>query len=121
MFRRGVVMSNLERALEYASKGGYRVFPCIPGSKAPLCSNGCRDATTDPEQINKWWNATPKANIGISTDGLWVLDVDLEPHPWLTLEREQSLAAVPMSRTPRGGRHYVFRQFAPAQTAATSS
>mgnify|MGYP004448381815 FL=1 len=34
-------------------------------------------ATTDPEQIKKWWDTWPDADIGIATgDGLLVIDVD---------------------------------------------
>ena len=67
----------LEAALSYGSMG-YRVFPCKVGLKIPACPNGFKDATTDPEQIKRWWGGQPY-NIGIATgaSGLVVVDFDL--------------------------------------------
>lgn len=73
-------------ALWYAEQG-FRVFPLIPGRKAPtgkcadckatecpgpascgheLC-HGVLDATSDRETVVRWWTDMPKANIGIAT------------------------------------------------------
>lgn len=103
--------SLLDAALRYAELG-YRVFPCVPGGKTPLTTNGFHDAATDPEQIERWWTANPSANIGLATEGLLVVDVDGRDNPWLSdqPERRLDLAAAPTSMTPRGGRHHVFRQ-----------
>jgi hypothetical protein len=68
-------MTMLESALRYAEQG-YPVFPCAPGRKQPLTPNGLLDATTDLDQIEAWWTATPNANIGLVTNGLLVIDVD---------------------------------------------
>jgi hypothetical protein len=64
-------------ALAYASRG-WLVFPCQPGGKAPATRHGFRDATTDPEQIRRWWERHPAANVAIATGapGPDVLDVD---------------------------------------------
>lgn len=99
-----------EAALRYAELG-YPVFPCAPGEKLPATANGFKDATSDPEQIDAWWTAKPSFNIGIPTEGLLVLDIDVEAN-WLNDEPERllELAGAPLSRTPSGGRHYVFRQ-----------
>ena len=43
----------LEAALRYAELG-YRVFPCVPGGKAPLTPHGFQDASADAEQIEVW-------------------------------------------------------------------
>jgi len=103
----------LQAALEYASKG-FRVFPLTIGGKRPagdLAPNGCKDATTNEDQICEWWTAKPDANIGIATDGLCIVDIDGADHPWLSDNgRLEALAGSPVSQTPRGGRHYVFRQ-----------
>lgn len=80
----------LDHALQYAGRG-WRVFPChsirdgacscgrecaSPG-KHPRTKNGVKDATTDSNQIIKWWTRWPDANIGIATgNGLTVIDVD---------------------------------------------
>ncbi len=94
----------------------YKVFPCRPGDKAPRTSNGFKDASTDPEQIRKWWSETPNANVGVATEGILVLDIDVlddrtrEPNPWpgreRLLELEESAGAI--ASTPRGGTHFFF-------------
>ena len=103
----------LQAALEYASKG-FAVFPLIVGGKRPLGShapNGCKDATTNEDQICEWWEAEPNANIGIATDELIAVDIDGADHPWLSDgSRLEALSIAPASQTPRGGRHYLFRQ-----------
>ncbi|QGQ26837.1 bifunctional DNA primase/polymerase [Gimesia benthica] len=103
----------LQAALDYAAKG-FPVFPLIIGGKRPagdLAPNGCKDASTDEDQICEWWTAKPDANIGVVTDGLCVVDIDGADHAWLSDNgRLDALAGSPVSQTPRGGRHYVFRQ-----------
>ena len=104
-------MSTLhEYALRYAALG-YKIFPCVPGKKVPLTSHGHLEATTDRGQIEAWWMRHPNVNIGISTEGLLVIDVDGADNPWPgDPALEQDLARAPVSLTPNGGRHYIFRQ-----------
>jgi hypothetical protein len=99
-----------EAALRYAELG-YPVFPCSSGDKVPGTEHGFHDASTDPDQIDRWWTQRPSANVGIPTDGLLVVDVDAEA-TWLhgRLEWELDLAEGAFSRTPSGGRHFIFRQ-----------
>jgi hypothetical protein len=57
---------------------GWAVFPLKPASKVPATRNGCRDATTDVEQVERWWRRADY-NIGIATgtiSGLVVVDLD---------------------------------------------
>jgi len=96
---------------------GYRVFPCATAGKMPATPHGCLDATSDPDQIDQWWEANPDYNVGLSTDTLVVIDIDVakdgSPNEWLkTLSEEQvdELAKAPCAITPRGGQHLVFRQ-----------
>src|SRR5262249_59541729 len=66
-------MSWAEAATAYA-RAGIPVFPLNPGQKDPLPgSHGFRDATTDFDQIVKWWQDDPSRNIGISPDHVGVL------------------------------------------------
>lgn len=97
----------LDAALAYAELG-YKVFPCRAGEKRPATDHGVLDATTDPAQIEAWWESITH-NIGIATDGLLVVDVDGDNNPWLTPEVAHQLIGAPTSITPRGGRHYIFR------------
>ena len=100
----------LEAALGYASLG-YPVFPCRPGRKLPLTQHGRNDASTDEATIRAWWEANPRANVGLVTDGLLVVDVDGSDNAWpADQELAVDLVAAPTSVTPSGGRHHVFRQ-----------
>jgi len=63
-------------ALDYAELE-YEVFLLAPGLKIPATKNGCKDATTDIEQIERWFKQTPDANIGIKA-GTDVLIIDID-------------------------------------------
>ena len=101
----------LSAALRYAELG-YRVFPCVPSGKAPLTEHGFHDATTDQGQIEGWWSQHPRANVGIPTEGLLVIDIDGAANPWPNdPDRATDLASAgAVALTPRGGRHYLFRR-----------
>jgi hypothetical protein len=110
--------SLLESALAYASRG-LAVFPLAPGTKVPMAgSRGYHDATTDPDQIRRWWTDTPDANIGIALgerSGVWVLDIDRKngKDGFAHLDRyEAEHGQLPPTRvggTPNGGGgHYYF-------------
>ena len=64
-------------ALWYAEQD-IPVFPLQPRQKRPLPgSRGFKDATTDADQINAWWDTVPDANIGTPTGlSFDVIDVD---------------------------------------------
>ncbi len=107
MDHRGNLRDSAWRYAEF----GYPVFPCAPGTKRPLTEHGHLDATTDPEQIERWWRRQPNANVAIATGRLVVIDVDAES-TWLTdnPDRALELAIAPLSLTANDGRQYVFRQ-----------
>lgn len=73
--------SNLGRALAYIDLG-WAVFPLAPNTKIPFKgSKGFEDASTDAEDVKRWWAANPDANIGIATgeaSGIVVVDVDVK-------------------------------------------
>lgn len=110
-----------EWALEYA-KHGFAVFPLAEGTKIPLKgSHGKSDATTDEEQIRKWWEDNPNCNIGIATGsrshGLIVIDVDTNPaknkqgakslQEWEAEHGQFPPTCVAISGS--GGLHYYYR------------
>jgi hypothetical protein len=101
----------LSAALRYAELG-YRVFPCAPGNSTPLTDHGFLDASTEVEQIERWWGQYPTANVAIATAGLLVVDIDGVDNPWPgDPERSADLVQTgAMSLTPHGGRHYLFRR-----------
>lgn len=73
-------MSNekLEAALGYASRG-WAVLPIVPNEKLPATQHGVHDATTDRDQIERWWTSNPDFNIGVAAgerSGVIVVDID---------------------------------------------
>lgn len=105
------------------SELGYSLFPCIPQGKSPATANGCLAATTDAEQIETWFSETDN-NIGLSTNGLCVIDVDPIGTTWLDElpeDRRSFLMSCPLARTPRRGWHIYFRQRPGQELRCTNS
>jgi len=66
--------SNIMGAALWYAEQGMHVFPLQPRSKLPYPgTRGCKDATTDPEQITRWWREHPLSNLGLATG--YVVDV----------------------------------------------
>lgn len=87
----------LSSALWYAEQG-IPTFALVPGRKFPhaacdeckvepkckgphLCGHdqchGFLDATTDPDRLHRWWEASPSDNVGLATGHLFdVVDID---------------------------------------------
>jgi len=93
------------------------VHPCN-AHKRPYTKHGCSDATTDPKVIRGWWRRWPNAQIGVACgpSHLAVLDVDVDPSRGVNgaAVLEGIIGATPLgaglvARTPRGGRHYYYR------------
>ena len=119
-----------EAALWYAGTMHWPIFPlhniregrcscgisdCKDAGKHPRTRHGLHDASTDREQIERWWKDSPDANIGVATGaraGFDVLDEDPRHRGDETLRQlEQVNAALPVtivSRTGGGGRHFFF-------------
>src|SRR3954447_13294338 len=101
----------LRPALAYA-KSGVPVFPCNPATKSPLTANGFHDATTNLEQIKRWWERWPEAMIGMPTgelSGYSAIDIGREALP-STLQRyisDHRHGSV-KQRTPKGGYHLIY-------------
>lgn len=104
---------NLDLALDRAHRG-WRVHPLHPGSKRPMLGNWPARATTDPEQVTKWWANSPNLGVAIATgagSNLVVLDVD-GPTGEATLaelEREHGQLPSTLEVTTPNGRHLYFR------------
>lgn len=98
---------------------GFPVFPCGP-DKQPLTPHGFKDATADLDAVAAYWQANPRALVGLptgKTSGLFVVDLDTDRDTGEAIG-EASLAAlglsdligtVPTVATPSGGRHLYFR------------
>jgi len=109
---------NLTAALNLAA-AGLPVFPAGP-DKRPLLAGWQEKASTEEEQIRKWWDSYPGAlpAIVVGRAGLVVIDCDRHPggndgikaFNRLLRANGGTLAGVPMTRTSRGGAHLFFKQ-----------
>lgn len=94
--------------------GGWPVFPCLP-TKAPATARGFKDATTDPGRVHAWWERHPDHLVGVPTDGLVVLDLDVDPDRdtwqwWQAVADDHgwSITENLVVATPSGGVHVYF-------------
>lgn len=104
-------------AREYA-EAGLPVFPLSPNTKVPWTENGFKDETADIAQIDAWWTAEPRLNIGFRPQlaGWSVVDPDQAKGPdgktglenWAVLAAEHSPIHTYSVRTPHGGLHLYF-------------
>lgn len=96
-----------EAAIAYA-EAGFRVLPLRPNRKEPyggLVRHGVKEASSDPERIERWWRIKPAANIGIATGGgLAVVDVDPRNGGQIDPRWPGTLTA----RTASGGWHFYY-------------
>ena len=101
----------LKHARGYAEKG-WAVFPCNI-EKKPLTHHGFKDASTDPDTINSWWQEHPKALIGFAVpEDVLVLDIDLPEGPENLKKLEETHGPLPdtlRQKTGGGGYQYFFR------------
>ncbi|MGE4002638.1 MAG: bifunctional DNA primase/polymerase [Planctomycetaceae bacterium] len=88
---------------------------CTSPGKHPMTPRGCLSATTDAEQIRRWWSDRPQANIGMATgatSGIWALDIEsagLADWQSLIAQQGETEPYGPVSITGGGGRHLFFR------------
>lgn len=106
---------NVDSALALAARG-YAVFPLQPRSKLPYPGmRGFLDATTDAEQIRKWWSVpgAEESNIGLRpAPGVVVVDVDrrhggIEALNTLTAEGKEFPSTTTI-KTGDGGMHALY-------------
>ncbi len=122
-------------ALWYAEKKGWPVLPlhsiqngvCTCGKKGE-CDNpgkhprwskvdmehGCLSASTNPDQIRKWWRRWPDSNVGIATgkDSFEALDVDQPDGPDTLFHLIKQYGQLPdtiQQITGGGGAQYLFQ------------
>jgi hypothetical protein len=119
--------SLLAQALRLAAQGWF-LLPLAPGSKQPMLKGWPKRASCDPAQIQRWWQAQPRANIGVACgpSGLVVIDLDVKngargPEAWEALCAELGLSPwdTAAAATPSGGRHLYYA--APKDTPLRSS
>lgn len=106
-------MTRLEAALAYAS-WGWPVLPIVPNGKLPATAHGVHDASTDPEQIRKWFEGRDDLNLAIAAgarSGLVVFDIDPRNGgddsyaEWTA--KHGALEAGALQLTAGGGQHFL--------------
>ena len=112
-----------EAALAYAIEKHWPVFP-VKADKTPFTPHGVMDATTDPKQIEAWWEKWPRANIGLDVGGAGMMVLDLDPGHSME-ELEKNVGKIPdtslIAHTPRGGKHLFFTIGKDEKVAASAS
>jgi hypothetical protein len=109
---------NLSAAFSLAA-AGLPVFPTGP-DKRPLLVGWEERASTEEEQIRKWWDSYPAALPAIVVGRAGLVAIDCDRHPGgndgimafnqLVSGKGTRLANVPMTKTARGGAHLFFKQ-----------
>lgn len=91
---------------------GWAVLPLH--GKLPLTSHGVRDATTDLEQVSRWWDKGAKHNIGARVPSSLIV-LDFDPQNGGSVEDLESAAGAPLPETltvvsgrGTGGHHRYF-------------
>lgn len=119
-FCRVIGMSTKTHAALQLAERGWKVFPCTPNVKIPMkgFTNWEDRATGNYDEIERIWNGTPAANIGLATgpSDLLVLDFDSAKSPEERSGIENFRAAFPdrklpatyTVRTPSGGWHLYY-------------
>jgi len=97
-------------ALLYGSLG-WRVFPVVPGGKRPLYRGWQKDATTEQDQIVRYWRIEEAPNIGVVCgEAFDAFDIEGEHlaalRQWAD-PRGHRLPQTPLARTGRGGIHVL--------------
>lgn len=106
-------MQVLDQALRFAERG-LRVIPIPEGSKGPKLARWQQRASTDPEQLQRWF-ARPH-NLGVVPAGSQYAIVDLDVKRvdgvanWRSLLRERGGdESEVVVETPSGGQHWYYR------------
>jgi hypothetical protein len=109
---------NLTAALDLAAVG-MPIFPAGP-DKRPLLAGWQEKASTEPEQIRKWWVVHPDALPAILVGRAGLVVIDCDRHPGgndgikdfnrLVSANGGNLVNVPMTKTAREGAHLFFKQ-----------
>lgn len=93
----------------FYARAGIRTFPIWAGEKRPMFAGWQKDATTDPDQIERYFRSDP--NIGaICGDVFDAWDIEVEHLPAFTgwLEKTGNrLPEAPIASTGRGGLHIL--------------
>ena len=82
-----------------------RAAACDRPAKHPLVRHGVNDATTDPAQLQRWWQRWPQANLGLATGIISMPSTSTAPPAWPpSASSKDGGPAAPRSAGGHGGR-----------------
>lgn len=96
-----------EAACAYA-EAGRPVLPLKAGDKSPITLHGVKDATTNLDQIRKWWTQFPDANVGIAV-GHEVFGLDIDYKDGADKDFLKRIPVTAIVKSPSGGHHAYFK------------
>ena len=107
-------MSTLLESVLELWRNGFSVIPVQPGGKRPLVPwTEYQSRRPTEEEIYRWWQQCPSANIGIVTgkiSGIVVIDLDLNKDDNESGAKVYEQAPTDLIvRTGRGGYHFYYR------------
>lgn len=83
---------------------------CASPGKHPRTEHGADDASRDPSTIQRWWRQWPDANVGVRTDDVVRIDIDLADVGEELAADTPLRALTELVRTPtRRGLHVALR------------
>lgn len=93
---------------------GCKSYNCPAVGKHPMIERWQDNSSSDPKQIEEWWNQRPDANVAIMTgegSGIWSLDVDgmLGRRTMATLTKANPLPYTFNWKTGGGGMQVLFK------------
>jgi hypothetical protein len=100
--------------------------PCTDAGKHPRVARGLKEASKDPEQIERWFGAgSEPSNIAVVTgeiSGVTVLDIDIGEgkfgaESWAEAIKDHGEPATLIAQTGSGGMHVVFQYNSALKTA----
>ena len=102
----------LEAATEYGAQG-IAIMPCVEGGKKPALPRTGKEhavASTDIDQIRRWWTENPRYNIGIpcTANRLAVIDIDGDAGTEWIRDNQLPMPATWTAITGNGF-HYYYR------------
>lgn len=109
----------LNAALDYLTKFSLSVIPVSKDKKPFIKWEEYQRRLPTTEEVKKWWQDFPEAQVGIVTgilSGLCAFDTDDADADKAFQELIPDSLLVPTVTTPRGGRHYYFKCTDPALT-----
>ncbi len=96
---------------------------CDSPGKHPITKHGFKDASQDQQRIRKWWEKSPRANIGLVTGSeMVVIDVDGPQGEEILKQEQEKVGQLPNTRvssSSEGKYHLYFLK--PAHLKITNS